>query len=133
MPRLSAYALRAALLYLLVGFTFGALILTQKGLQIWPWAWQLLNAHMEFLLVGWSVQLAMGVAYWILPRITGGSRGNTRLAWAAFLLLNAGVLAAALAGTTRAATAWMPAGRALEVLAAAAFALHAWRRVRPSA
>lgn len=138
MPRLSVWFVRAALLHLAMGFTFGALLLWNKalpfgalgGVQMSAWTWRLLPAHMELLLVGWTVQFALGMAYWILPR-WHSQRGDVRPAWAAFCLLNMGVLMVAAAAFAPALT-WGPAlGRALEVAAAAAFALHAWPRVKP--
>ncbi len=134
MPRLSVWYLRAALLHLATGFTFGALLLWNKalpfGAQAGALIWRLLPAHMELLLVGWTVQLALGVAFWILPRWQS-QRGDVRPAWAAFFLLNTGVLIVAVAAFAPAAD-WAPAlGRALEAAAAAAFAVHAWPRVKP--
>ena len=128
MPRLSVWAVRAALVYLLVGFTLGALLLANKGRPYWPGVWNLLGAHMEFLLVGWAVQLAMGVGFWVLPRYPGGSgtrgpRGDERVAWGAVAALNAGVLLAA--------AGWLVVGRGLEGLGAVLFLTHAWGRVRP--
>lgn len=131
MPRLSCWLVRASLGYLLAGFTLGALILAQKGLPLAPLAWRLFPAHLEFLLGGWTVQLAMGVAFWILPRFAGGvSRGNEAAAWWAFGLLNAGVLLAGLGPVLGAPGSLVLAGRAAEAAAAVAFAVHAWRRVR---
>lgn len=129
MPRLSVWALRAALLYLLSGFTLGALLLANKGQPFWPQVWGLLPPHIEFLLVGWMVQLALGVAFWILPRYSGGSRGNENLARASLLLLNLGVLLAA--GFGGVVPLLLLAGRLCEALAGLLFALHAWGRVRP--
>lgn len=131
MPRLSVWYLRAALLYLLAGFTFGALLLANKGLPLHPSVWASLPAHIEFLLLGWMVQLAFGVAFWILPRFgRGPRRGEVRLAWAAFVLLNVGVLAVALAGLLPQIGWLAAAGRTAESLAVLAFALHAWPRVK---
>jgi heme/copper-type cytochrome/quinol oxidase subunit 1 len=131
-PTLSRWLVRAALCYLVAGFTLGAVILVSKALGTGPFAWSLLPAHVEFLLFGWTVQLTMGVAFWILPRFAGGaSRGDERLVWAAFALVNAGTLATALAPL--AGSAGVTIGRVLEATAAAAFGAHAWRRVkRPS-
>ncbi len=93
MPRLSAIFIRTALGYLAAGFTFGALMLFNKGVLLGPWVWRLLPLHIECVLVGWTVQLAMGVAFWILPRFgLGPRRGNESLAWVAYGLINAGVL-----------------------------------------
>ncbi len=130
MPRLSVWFIRAALLYLLAGFTLGALLLANKGVDFAPMLWRWRPTHIELLLVGWTLQLAMGVAYWILPRFQQ-QRGNVRAAWAAFWLLNAGVLVAGLV-TPLGGPAWqLVLGRLLEVGAAVAFAAHAWPRVKP--
>lgn len=131
MPRLTVLMLRTALVYLALGFTFGALLLFNKGIPLSPRLWSLLPAHIEFLLLGWTVQLAMGVAFWILPRFSRAPRrGNERLVWLAFVLLNLGVLLAGI-GPLLAAPAWTVfLGRAAEAGAALAFAAHAWPRVK---
>ena len=59
------------------------LLLWNKGVPISPYIWTLLPSHIEFLLIGWTVQLALGVAFWILPRWQT-QRGDVRPAWAAF-------------------------------------------------
>ena len=130
MPRLSVWFVRAALLYLALGLTFGGLLLANKGVPLHPLTWRLLPAHVECLLFGWTVQLAFGVAFWILPRWQT-QRGEVRLAWAAFALLNAGIWLVVLAGWLD-FPAWVAAvGRASEACAVAAFVLHAWPRVKP--
>lgn len=140
MPKLSVWMIRTALLHLGVGFSFGALALWNKALPISGDLWRLVGAHLDVLLIGWTAQLAMGTAFWILPRFattelyTRGhlqSRfGNVRLAWLAYGLVNAGVLLAA-SGTVFNGPVWIAAGRSLELFAVASFALHAWPRVRP--
>lgn len=74
MPRLSQWLIRTALIYLLLGFTLGALLLTHKGIPLHPALWSWLPTHIEFLLMGWIAQLTMGVAFWILPRYWKKSR-----------------------------------------------------------
>ena len=133
MPRLSIWMIRAALLYLAVGFTFGGLLLFHKGLPLSPVLWSLLPAHIEFLLFGWTVQLIMGVAFWILPRFSREPRrGNLPLACMAFALLNLGVWLAGFGHLLfpRAAPLIGLLGRAAEAGAALAFAAHAWPRVK---
>ena len=130
MPGLSVLMVRAALVYLVAGYAIGAIMLSARGLDLGSWTAALRPVHLEFLLLGWTVQLALGVAYWILPRFrTGAERGRAALAWSAFGLLNAGVLAAALGGAAGAGGLAL-AGRGAELMAAAAFALHAWPRVK---
>jgi len=131
-PRLSVWLVRTSLIYLGLGFTLGALILFQKGIPYSDTVWSLLPMHIEFVLVGWTLQLAMGVAFWILPRfLRGAARGDERLVWLAYLLLNAGVLSVGAGAWLGLPGAVLLAGRAAEVLAAALFALHAWPRVKP--
>lgn len=88
--------------------------------------------HPEWLLMGWVVQLALGVAYWILPRF-GSARHREGWAVAAVVLLNLGVWMAGVGATWRTGT--LPVefvGRIAEGTAAAAFAVHAWPRIKPA-
>jgi hypothetical protein len=132
MPRLSRWAIRAALIDLGIGFTLGALILINKGLGVWPAAWRWLPTHIEFLMMGWTLQLVMGMGFWILPRFgQGRSRGNEPMAWTALVLLNAGLLAVAL-GPLIGNPGWLPVvGRMMEAAAGVTFTGHAWSRVKP--
>lgn len=132
MPRLSVWMTRTALLHLALGFTLGALLLVQRELPLHPWILRLRPLHAELLLLGWTVQLAMGVAFWILPRFRAGpERGAEWPAWLAYALLNAGVMltgvSLAVVGPGGAALG----GRSAEGLAAVAFACHAWPRIKP--
>ncbi len=132
MPRLSVWMVRAALLHLGLGFTLGALILAHKGLPYASVIWSLLPLHIECVLIGWTLQLALGVAFWILPRfLHGAPRGDERPALWAFLCLNLGVLLAGGGQALGLSTFWPILGRALEFAAAALFAWHAWPRVKP--
>ncbi len=129
MPRLSQWLIKVAFLYLLLGFTVGALLLAHKGIFLNPFLWRWLPTHIEFLLMGWVVQLTMGIAFWILPRYWKPPRrpkeGYVRFS---FVLLNLGIWLV-VAGTTFRAGEWaLFAGRAAEVGAVVLFALHGWRR-----
>lgn len=132
MPRLSACFLRAALLHLGLGFTLGGLMLWNKGALIDARLWLLLPAHIEVVLFGWTLQLAMGVALWILPRFTREPRyGNIRLGWLAFGLLNAGVICVALSQWLGDTATFVVVGRLMELLAGVAFGGAIWPRVKP--
>ncbi|MDQ7028704.1 MAG: hypothetical protein Q9O62_02450 [Ardenticatenia bacterium] len=130
MPRLSRLFVRTALAHLVVGFTLGALMLINKGVPLHPLLWRLLPLHVEFLLIGWTVQFIFGVAFWILPRF-GTSRGPEGVVWLSYVLLNAGVLLVA-AGHLIAGPAWpVLIGRAVEGGAVVAFAFNMWPRIKP--
>jgi hypothetical protein len=131
MPRLSVYFTRAALIHLLLGFTVGGLMLANKGVMISPVLWALLPLHIEFAFVGWMIQLAMGVAFWILPRFPKGPpRGNERLSWAAFVLVNLGILFVVLDALFIQRS--LPVvGRSLETIGLLTFILGNWKRIKP--
>lgn len=130
MPRLSQWSIRAAFIYLLLGFTVGALLLAHKGIPIHPVLWRWLSVHIEFLLFGWVVQLTMGMAFWILPRYwKKPRRPKTILAQIAFVLLNLGIWLVVAGTTFQAGAPVLLAGRVLEVSAVIFFAIHAWKRI----
>ena len=131
MPRLSYLFIRASLVYLVLGFTLGGLILTNKSIPFAPFIWALLPAHIEFLTLGWLTQLALGVAFWILPRLASNTpRGNERWSWTAFVLVNLGIalnIASPYVGLT-----WLGlSARILQAIGVAAFAIGNWQRIYP--
>ena len=141
MPPTSMWIIRLAIAYLVAGATIGGLVLAGKGIALPSAIWALRPFHIEFLLFGWMVQVAFGVATWILPRIP--SRYSMRPVIAAAILLNTGIWMVAgagvvplvpdAAGSSAVATIrmWMLVlGRLLETGAFALFAYHVWPRVR---
>lgn len=131
MPLLSAWAIRLALLHLAAGLTVGSLMLANKGVPFSPLLWRLLPAHVEFLLVGWTVQLALAVAHWIIPRFRGGEFGRLELARFSIGLLNTGVLLVALTPLLQLPSSIALAGRILEAFAVLLYAFYIWPRIRP--
>ena len=132
MPKFSAWATRLALVYFLVGFTLGTLLLINKAVPLHPAIWNLLPVHIEFLLMGWVVQLVFAVGYWIFPRFKfEPKRGNPGLAWMSLVLLNAGIGSVSLAGFTGHANVLLM-GRVLEVGAVLLFAAQLWLRAKPT-
>ena len=77
-------------------------------------------------------QLAIGVAYWILPRFRT-KRRKTRLVWLSFGLLNLGIWSVVVGGLVGWTEVAQLAGRLMEAAAVVAFAIHAWFRVKPPA
>lgn len=132
MPRLSIWFVRASLIYLVVGLTLGALLLANEGVPFSPAIGKVLPVHIELLLLGWLVQLAMGAAYWVLPRFSSGPpRGNQGLAWLSFFVLNAGLWLVVFASLT--SRSWvLLIGRLIETTGVAIFAWGTWRRAKPA-
>lgn len=132
MPRLSVWLVRTALVQLVIGAALGALYLGWKGFGVPAFAPSLLPLHVECVLVGWVIQLVLGVAYWILPRRADERTGpGDGAIWLAYVLVNGGVVAVGVAPLLGAPSSVALAGRVAELAAAAAFATHAWPRVRP--
>lgn len=127
------------MIWLALGSTIGGLLLLNKGLPLLPWLWLLRFTHVHLLLVGWTVQFACGVAFWILPRLdAAGTRGDERLIWLCYGSLNAGVILAAINDPLGAVLAAKDVLWPLPVLAGllylvaiSAFVIHAAPRVVP--
>ena len=132
MPRLSAWMIRTALVYLVVGFGLGAVMLAYKVAPLTPvLITRLRPLHVELLTLGWTMNLALGVAYWILPRrARDGERGGETAITLASVVLNVGVLSVGFGLGSGVSVAPL-IGRLAEAAAAGTFALHAWSRVKP--
>lgn len=88
------------------------------------------------LTVGWLSQLIFGVVFWMFPKAAASPRGSPRLAMITFAGLNLGLglraigeLFAAPGGTSIPGWA-LPASAVLQWLAAIAFVINTWPRVR---
>lgn len=92
MPLLTRFYLKSAFLYLAASLLLGVF-------QALPSAYTpsflsaLTPVYFHLFLVGWVTQMIFGVIYWMFPIITRENpRGNERVAWATYLLLNGGLL-----------------------------------------
>ncbi|HEU5358864.1 MAG TPA: hypothetical protein VFU45_07085 [Gemmatimonadales bacterium] len=124
MPPLSRWFVRTALLELTLGFLLGAAMLATKGSHLWGATARLLPLHIELMLPGWLANLAIGVAYWMLPKhAVGAERGAALPVALAWLLLNGGIL---LVGSGAA----VAVGRSAEFCAVVLFTINAWPRIK---
>ena len=132
MPKLSVLMIRAALIYMGFGFLAGSLLLWNKGFALYPWIWKLLNSHMEIMVFGWTIQLIMGVTFWILPRFSNRDNryGAEYLAWWSFYLINSGVVLTVVADWY--SLNWLASiGRLCILFAIVSFAIMIAPRVKP--
>ncbi len=135
-PALSRWCVRAALAYLVAGMAMGSwMLIVQARRGHGPGdPWPVLHTHL--LLIGFLLLLIFGVAFWMFPKVAG-RRPRREVGWWAFGLLNAGlllrVLAEPLSDRGRGAAVWdvlLGVSAVLPALAALAFALAIWPRVR---
>lgn len=143
MDRLTSVMLRTALIWLIAGFCLGGAMLVDRKL---PGQWRLwfTPGHGHMLFVGWFLQFAVGVAYWLLPRRKTEARPlgyNESLGFLAVALLNAGLATRVSAeAIERAGNAsditfsFLALSAIFQIAAAAIFVRQLWPRIvtRPS-
>ncbi len=91
MPILVRWYIKTALVYFMAGLAAG--IALAVGGPLAELTAGLTPVYYHLLLVGWVTQLILGVAIWMFPKFSQEQpRGNERLAWATYILLNLGLL-----------------------------------------
>jgi hypothetical protein len=106
-------------------------MLWNKGSLFDARIWLLVSTHLEMLIVGWLIQLALGVAFWVLPRFTKEPRyGNVRRGWVGFALLNIGILLVITGIWQSDINSLQAVGRLIELIAAVTLASVLWPRVK---
>ena len=129
---------RLALLWMLAGFIVGGAMLLDRDL---PGNWRLWAqpTHGHMLFVGWFLQFALGIAYWLLPRKRSPERPagyNLRVAQVAVAALNIGLLCRVIAEPLERSghagngtLAILALSAALQIGAAVVFVVQIWPRV----
>ena len=140
MDRVSIVLVRAGLVWLVTGFVLGALMLSDA---LVPGDWRLWFAptHGHILFVGWFLQFAVGVGYWLLPRKRSPERPEgyrEQTAFLAFGLLNAGLLLRVIVEPLErsgSASQWLDIAMAISALLQLAaiiiIASQIWQRILP--
>lgn len=97
MPRLTRYAIRLAMLYLLVGMA-GWLVYTVDQVEALSGNWSALRpVSIHLITVGWLTQLIFAVIYWMFPIVSRQNpQGERWIAWLGFWSLNLGLCFRAL-------------------------------------
>jgi len=134
MPTLSRWFVRTALVWLGLGVSLGAALLVNKASGFAPMVWTLLPLHISFLLVGWALELALGVAWWLLPRLEDNRRVHPALGWGSWGLLTGGLVVEVAAQLWSvwmggAGSAGFAVGSSMAVVGVLCFVVAVWRRV----
>ena len=137
MPLLTRTFVKTSLLYLILALLASLLIAGRPALPGLPGLEALTPVSFHLFLVGWVTQLIFGVVYWMFPKLSmERPRGSERLAWATYLLLNAGLLLRVAgeplnAAQPGAAAGWLLALSALlQWLAGLLFVINTWPRIK---
>ena len=137
MPALTRWFIKSALVYLAAALLLSFLLALPDGAGL-PDLLRFMNpAFFHLFLVGWVTQMIFGVIYWMFPIITRERpRGNERLGWACFILLNVGLLLRVIgeplvSTQPEAVFGWLLALSAfMQWLAAVIFVILAWPRIK---
>lgn len=118
--------------YLTAGFTLGSLLLIHKAVPLHPLLWSFLPIHVEYLLWGWTTQLALAVGYAIFPRFRSDPvRGNPSVYWAMLVLFNLGIIISGFNDYSF-ASPWLSfSGQLAKTIGVGGFAINLWQRIRP--
>lgn len=134
MPTLTRTYIKSALVYLVLALSMGVWLAAGELLPAPP---GLLPTYFHAFLVGWVTQLIFGVAHWMFPKFSRDQpRGNEQIGWAAFWLLNLGLILRIVtepAQTALNATLWgwlLTLSAILQWLGGIGFVLQSWPRVK---
>ncbi len=138
MPPLSRAFIKAGLIDFVLALIAGALTVARPVITSLPPTISLLYpVYLHLLMVGWVTQLIMGVGYWMFPKLTKEKpRGNERLGWAVFALLNLGLILRAVSEPLVIVKpdwnlGWVLALSAvLQLIAGWGFILNTWGRIK---
>ena len=141
MPHLARNMVKAAFVYFILAFLLGALMMLDRWLTFSRWLRVLYLSQLHLLVVGWITQLALGVAYWMFPRLRKEQdprpRGSEALGWFVLISLNAGLLLRFilepfyLMGPRPWLAVLLALSGVLQAAAAVAFGFLIWARIRP--
>jgi len=102
-----------------------------------PYVAALSPVYFHLFMVGWVTQMIFGVIFWMFPIVSRARpRGSERLGWATYVLLNGGLLLRVVAEPANSVApgggwGWVLVASALmQWLAAVAFVVNAWPRVK---
>jgi hypothetical protein len=130
---LSEIFIKTALVYLMLGTSLGGVLLLDKGLSAASELWELRPLHIEWLFLGWTLQLALGGATWIMPR-PHQLKQRTGLGWISYGLINGGLGAVTLGhflstfGDETMPSWWYVMAALAEVSGVVCFCIFIWPR-----
>ncbi len=137
MPPLTRWHIKTAFVSLAAAMTLGVALALAPVLPLPGWLVYLSPAFFHLIMVGWVTQMIFGVIFWMFPIVSRARpRGSERLGWATYVLLNGGLLLRIVAEPANSVApgggwGWVLAASALmQWLAAVAFVVNAWPRVK---
>lgn len=137
MPSITRLFVKTSLLYLAAALGVGVFLALRPLLPLPAFVGGLTPVYFHLFMVGWVMQLIVGVAYWMFPKWSRLlPRSHDGLALATYGLLNSGLLLRAIAEPAQSVSAWQGWGwlivlaALLQWLGSLAFIANTWPRVK---
>lgn len=137
MPPLTRAFIKTGMVFFVLSFVLGALLLLNTVVRLPRFVGSLQPVYFHLLMVGWVTQLIFGVIYWMFPKLSREQpRGSERLGWLTYYSLNTGLLLRLIAEPWNAVAphpvvAWLlPLSAVLQLIAGWAFVANSWGRVK---
>jgi hypothetical protein len=137
MPPITRWFIKAGLVFFVAALVAAVLLAAQSTWQFSPFLGAFGPAYFHLFMVGWITQLIIGVAVWMFPKYSiQQPRGNERMLWAVFWLLNVGLVLRVVAeplNTLQPGGMWggvVALSAVLQWLGGMGFFANAWTRVK---
>lgn len=137
MPPITRLFIKTSFVYLVAAFVVGVLLALRSTAALPAFVAGLSPIYFHLFMVGWVMQLIVGVAYWMFPKWSKQRpRGFDGLALATYWLLNVGLLLRVVAEPAVAVSVWPGWGwlvvlaALLQWLAGLGFVVNTWPRVK---
>jgi heme/copper-type cytochrome/quinol oxidase subunit 1 len=137
MPALTRWHIRMSLVFFILALMLAVLVAAQAPLKIVAPVYAFNPVFFHLFMVGWVAQLIFGVVFWMFPKYSKNKpRGDERLGWLVFWLLNVGLLLRVIAEPAQAVSpspvlGWMLASSAVsQWMAGLFFVINTWGRVK---
>jgi hypothetical protein len=137
MPTLTRWHTRMSLLCFMLALLLGVLVAAQAPFKIAAPLFVFTPVFFHLFMVGWVAQLIFGIVFWMFPHYSKEKpRGDERLGWLVFWLLNLGLLLRVIGEPAQAISPHPVWGWALALsavfqwLAGLFFVINTWGRVK---
>jgi hypothetical protein len=137
MPLITRTFIKTGLIAFVLALIAGVITAARSLLPLPSFVAGLTPIYFHLFMVGWVLQLIMGIVYWMFPKYSREKpRGHDELAWAAYALLNGGLLLRVIGEPALAAAPEGPwgvllaASAVLQWLAGLLFVVNTWPRVK---
>lgn len=84
--------IKTALIYLLSSMFLGLTLVIGKIVELPEILQNIFPVYIHLFIMGWINQLIFGVAWWLFPLLPNRQKGNEKLAYTLYFLLNTGLI-----------------------------------------